>query len=119
MGLLPLRPLVQARGVDDDLSGRIKLNVRSVHRTRRRSLEVYSFAGVAASVTRAFELVFGRFPIWCASQVSASGIDHEEPLGVSNDPDAILLLKLGIDSKAEIGEVPDSEYRAWLEDCAR
>ena len=114
--VLALWPLVQSGGVDYDLARRIKLDVRAVHRSRRRSLEVYAFAGVTASVARAFELVLARFPIGCAAQVSASGVNHEKPFGVSNNPDAVLLLKFCIDSKTEVGRIADSEDGAWFED---
>src|SRR5262245_45957213 len=113
---LALWPLVQSGGVDYDLPRRIKLDVRAVHRSRRRSLEVYAFAGVTASVARAFELVLAGFPIGCAAQVSASGINHEKPFGVSNNPDAVLLLKFCVDSKTEVGRIADSEDRTWFED---
>ena len=90
----------------------------AIHRSGSRALKINSFTVITTTVTRALKLVFGRFPIGCASQVSASGIDHEESLGISDDPDAILLLKLGIDPKAEIREVSNSEHSAWFEDCS-
>src|SRR5262249_37318873 len=116
---LALRPLVQSGGVDYDLARRIKLDVRAVHRTRCWPLEVYAFAGITASVARAFELVLAGFPIGCAAQVSASGVNHEKPFGVSNNPDAVLLLKFCIDSKTEVGSIADSEDGAWFEDGSR
>ena len=116
---LALRPLVQSGGVDNDLARRIKLDMRAVHRSRRGSLEVYPFTGVTASVARAFELVLAGFPIGCAAQVSASGVDHEKPFGVPNNPDAVLLLKFCIDSKTEVGRIADSEDGAWFEDGSR
>lgn len=117
--LLTLRPLIELGGIDYDLTCRIKFDVRAVHRTRRGPLEVYSLAGVAASMARAFELILAGLPIRRASQVSASGVNHKEFLGVSNDPDAILLLKFCVDPKTEIGWISDSEDGAWFEDGAR
>src|SRR4029453_18065601 len=76
--------LVQSGGVDYDLPGRIKLDGRWVQRPRRRTLEVYAFVGVAASVARTFELVLAGFPIGCASQVSAPGVNHEKLFGFSD-----------------------------------
>ena len=117
--LLTLRPLIKSRGVDDDLPGRIGLNMCAVHRPRRRSLEVYPFAGVAAPVARALELVLAGLPIGRASQVSAPGVDDEQPFGVANNPDAVLLLEFRVDAEAEIGRVSDSEDGAWFEDGSR
>src|SRR5262252_10445718 len=81
--ILAFWPLVQSGGVDYDLARRIKLDVRAVHRSRRGSFEVNPFAGITAPVARAFELVLAGFPIGCAAQVSASGVNHEKPFGVS------------------------------------
>jgi hypothetical protein len=67
-------------------------------------------------VARAFELVLAWFPIGRTTQVSASGINNEQPFGVSNYPDAILLLELGVYSEAEIGRVTYAEDGAWFED---
>ena len=117
--LLTLWPLIKSRCVDDDLPGRIGLNMCAVHRPRRGPLEVYPFASVAAPVARALELVLAGFPIGRASQVSAPSIDDEQPFGVANNPDAILLLEFRVDPEAEIGWVSDSEDGARFEDGSR
>src|SRR4029079_12469039 len=85
----------------------------------RRSLEVDSFVGVAAPMARAFELVLAGLPVGRAPQVSASGVNHEQPFGVTNHPDAVLLLELGVDPETEIGGISDSKDCTGLEDGAR
>ena len=42
--------------------------------------------------------------------MSAAGVDDKQPLGVSDDPDAIILLELGIDPKPEIGWITNPEF---------
>ena len=102
MALFALGLFIESSGVDYDLPRRIKLDVCAVHRSRRGSFKVYAFIGIAAPVARTLELVLAGFPIGCAAEVSASGVNHEKPFGVSNDPDAVLLLKLCVDPDSKI-----------------
>src|SRR6185369_3653897 len=88
------------------------------HRPRRWSLEVYSLVGVAASVARTFEFVLAWFPVGGATKMRAASVDHEQPFGISNNPDAILLLEFRIDSESEVRRIAESEDGAKLEDGA-
>src|SRR6476659_3896886 len=115
MAFFAFRPLIQLAGVHDYLTGWVKLNLSAVHRSRRRALEVDPLAGIAASMARTFELVLARLPVRCASQVSASGIDHKQSFGIAHDPDAILLLELCIDPKPEVRCIAYSKNGAWFE----
>ena len=51
--------------------------------------------------------------------MSAAGVDDKQPLGVSDDPDAVILLELGIDAEPEIGWITDSEDCTGFKQCPR
>lgn len=61
----------------------------TVHRTRRRPLEVNALNIVPTAMTRTFELILARLPVWSAAQVCATREDDEEAIGSSVYPDAI------------------------------
>src|SRR5437899_12415358 len=98
---LAFGPGVELRGVDQNLAVRREFDMRAVHGTRRRSFEVYSFAVVSTAVAGAFELVFAGLPVWCAAEMCAARVDHEEAIGRAVNPYAIFLLELGIDAQCE------------------
>src|SRR5260370_8027175 len=83
----------------------------AVHGTRRRSFEVDSFAVVSTAVAGALELVFAGLPIWCAAEVRAACVDHEEAIGCAVNPYAVFLLELGIDAQSEFRWVADLKTR--------
>src|ERR1700683_4395619 len=89
----PLRPLIQARGVDNDLPVWRQLYVRAVHRTRRRSLKINAFAVVTTAVARTFKFVLARLPVGRATQVRAARVNYEYAVRRAIDPDAVFLLK--------------------------
>src|ERR1039457_3042407 len=91
---LALGPLVDVAQVHHNLSLGIQFDVRPVHGSRRRTLEVDAFGVVAAAVARALELVLARLPVGRAAQMGADGGDDEDTLGVADHPDAVLILKL-------------------------
>src|SRR5580658_10063577 len=64
--------------------------------------EVDALAVIPAAVARTLEFVLAWFPIGCAAQVRAAGVNHEHAVGCAIDPDAELLLKLGVDSEREL-----------------
>src|SRR5436853_3012150 len=112
-------PAIQASRVDDQLAFGVEFDVGAIHRARSGPFEVYAFAVITASVTRAFELVFAGLPVGSASEVGASGINHKQPFGVANYPDAVLLLEFRVDADAKITGETDSKYGIWLEDSTR
>ena len=93
--------------------------MRPIHRPRRRTLEVDAFGIVAAAVTGALELVLTRLPVRRAPQMRTDRRDHEDTLGVPHDPDAVLVLKLGVHAEAEIGGIADREAGLRLIQSAR
>src|ERR1700684_695964 len=118
MRRLPFRPLIEPRGVDDDLSIGRQFYFGAVHRPRSRSLEIDSLAVVAAAVAGTFELVFAGFPVWRASQVGAARIDHEYPIGRAIDPDAIFLLELSVNAKRKLRGITNLENGVRFEKSA-
>src|SRR5690349_11321418 len=119
MALFAFRPLKKRRGINHDLSFGIQRHFRAVHRTRRGTFEVDAFAVIATAVTGAFELVFAGFPVGRAAEMRAARVDHEESIGSARDPDAVLLLPLGIDAYRVVARRPDSENAGWLENGTR
>ena len=105
--------------VDHDLAVGAHLDVGSVHRTRSRTFEIDSFAVIAAAVAWTLELGFAGLPVGGAAEMCAPGVDNEEALGVADNPDAELLLKIGIYTKREILWEPDLEGIVSAEDCSR
>src|SRR2546430_16616993 len=73
-----LWPLKKRAHVNDDLPFGVQLNMRAIHRSRRRAFKVDRLIVVAAAMTRTFEFVFARLPIGRASQVRAAGVDNEQ-----------------------------------------
>src|ERR1051326_9165130 len=106
---LPFRPLEFAAQIDDDLALRVEFHVCPIHGPRRRPLEVHSFGIVATAVARALELVLAGLPVRSAAQVCADRRDDENALGVAHYPDAVLILKLGIHTEAEVRRISDAE----------
>src|SRR5205807_7097018 len=96
MARLSLRPLIEPRGIHDNLTVWRQFHVRAIHRTRRRSLKVDTFAVVSASVAGALKLVLAGFPIGCAAKMSAASVDDKHAIRRAVHPDAIFLLPLGI-----------------------
>ena len=91
------------------------MHLSPIHRPGRRSLEVDSFTVVATSVTGTLKLVFTRSPVGCAAKMRATGIDNEYAVRSLVDPDAILLLPLGIYAKRIVGGKTDAKYAGWFE----
>src|SRR5258708_18988730 len=91
----------------------------SVHGARGGAFEVDPLAVIAAAMTRTLELVFAGLPVGRATEMRATRIDHEYPIGRAIDPDAILLLKLGIDSERELRGISNFENRVGFEKSAR
>src|SRR5262245_63621424 len=91
----------------------------TIHRPRRRTLEVDAFRIVAAAVAWTLELVFAGLPIRRATQVRANGRDHEDAFRIANDPDTVRVLKFSIDAEAEVGWIPDCERCFRLEKSTR
>src|SRR5262249_37688386 len=114
-------PPVETAQIDHDLPFRIELDVRAVHRTRRRSLEVDPFRIISAAVAGTLKLVLACLPVGRAAQVRADRGDDEDTLGVAHHPDAILILKFRVDAKAEVGRTAYTEVslrlieRSWQE----
>ena len=119
MAGLSLGPLIKLRNIHQNLTVGRNLNLGPVHGTRRRPFKVDAFAVVSAAVARTFELVLRRLPVGRAAQVSAARVDHENAVGRAVHPDAIFLLKLCVDSQAEVRGIADLERSSRLEQCAR
>src|SRR5580693_8672832 len=109
MRRLTLRPLIEPRGIDNDLAIGGKFNFRAVHGTRGWAFEVDALAVVTAAVAGTLELVLARLPVWRAAEVGAACVDHEHAVGSAIDPDAILLLKLGVDAERELRRIANLE----------
>src|SRR4029078_7114342 len=97
-----LWPFVKRAGVDDNLTFSIQRDLRAIHRARRRTFKVNDFTVVATAMARAFEFVFTLLPVGCAAEMSAAGVDDEEPIGRPGHPDTILLLPFCIDAEGII-----------------
>lgn len=101
--------------VNDYLTFRIQMYLSPIHRPGRRPLEVDGFTVVATAVTGTLKLIFTRPPIWSAAKMCAAGINNEYSVRGLVDPDAILLLPLGIDPKCIVRGKTDAKYAGWLE----
>ena len=119
MRRLTLRPLIEPRGIDNDLAIGGKFDLCSVHGARGRTFEVDALAVVTAAVAGTLELVLARFPVWSAAEVGAARVDHEHAVGSAIDPDAVLLLKLGVDAEGELRRIADLENCVGFEKSAR
>src|SRR5579885_2610276 len=95
--------------INHDLALRIELYVRAVHGARRRPFEIDALRIVPASVTRTLELVFSGFPVGRAAKVRAHRGNHEDPLGISDYPNPVLVLKFGVYAEPEIRRVSDAK----------
>src|SRR5215204_4907652 len=111
-----LLPVVELAGVDDDLPLGVHRHLGAIHRARRGAFEVDALTVVAAAVARALELVLARLPVGRASQVRAARVDDEQALGVSDDPDAVLLLPLGVHAERVVARKADAEDARRLHD---
>src|SRR5713226_6842823 len=89
-------PLEKPIGVDDNLSFGIDLDVRAIHRARRRPFKVNAFAVVTTAVTRTLKLVLARLPVRGTTQMRAARINHKQTIRRLVHPDAILLLPFRI-----------------------
>src|ERR1700752_703580 len=116
---LSLGPLVKLGDVDQDLAVGRKLDVSTIHGTRRRTFEVDAFAVVPAPMAGALELVLTGLPVGRASQVRAARIDHKQAIARAIHPDAEPLLPLGIDPEGVVRRIADLERRARFEKGAR
>src|SRR5258708_28037041 len=119
MAGLSLGPLVEPRGVYDDLAVGRQFYVGAIHRARCGAFEIDAFAVVAAAVTRALEFVFAGFPVRRAAEVRAARVDDENAVGRAVDPDAVFLLPLGVDAERVIRGITDLENGGRLEEGAR
>ncbi len=99
---LALRPFIKPADVHHYLAFSIQFDVSAIHRPRRRSFEVDSFAVVATAMAGTLEFVFTGFPVGRAAEVRAARINHKHAIGSFVNPDSILLLPLGIDAKCVI-----------------
>src|SRR5207302_7636922 len=100
---------VQATGIDHDFPRRIELHVGTVHGPRRRPFEIDGFGIVAAAMARALELVLAGLPFRRATQMSATGENDEEPIGLLDHPDAIGHQEALIHTQTEIRGIADGE----------
>src|SRR5579871_637675 len=116
---LALGPGIKFGCVDENLAVRSEFDVSAVHGTRCRAFEVDTLAVVSATMARALEFVFARLPIRGAAEMRATSVDHEEAVRRAVDPDAILLLKFGVDAKRKFRRVADFEQSVRLEKSAR
>ena len=115
LGRLSLRLSVEFGDVDDNLPFWIEPDLRTIHRPWRRTFKVDSFTVVATAVTGTLKFVFARPPVWSAAKMRAPGIDNENPVRSLVDPDAILLLPLGIDPKRIVRRKTDAKYAGGFE----
>src|SRR5258708_365132 len=93
--------------------------MRAIHGPRRGPFEVDTFAVVAAAVARALELVLAGFPIGCAAQMGAAGVNDEHTTRRAVHPDAVLLLPLGIHAQSVVRGVANLENRRRFKERAR
>ena len=93
--------------------------MRAIHGAWGRTFEVYALAVIAAAVAGAFELVLAGLPIWSAAKMCTSGVDHKHPVRRTIDPDAIFLLKFGIDAESKFRWITDLENGVRLKKGAR
>src|SRR5580700_3290705 len=118
MRRLTLRPLIEPRGIDNDLAIGGKFHLCSVHGARGWAFEVDALAVITAAVAGTLELVLARLPVWRAAEVGAARVDHEDSVWSAIDPDAVLLLKLGINAECELRRIADLENCVGLKKSA-
>src|SRR3984885_11268300 len=102
MRRLSLRPLIKKRGIDDDLAIGSEFELGSIHGSRGGPFEVDPFAVIAAAVAWTFEFVFGGLPVRSAAQMCAASVDHKQTVRCAINPNAIFLLKFGVDPKRKL-----------------
>ena len=117
MAVCSWRALIELADVNHNLPIGIQTNVRSIHWSRRWTLKIPSFSVVATSMAWALELIFTLNPIGGATQVGTLGVDYEDPLGIANYPNPILLLKPCVDSETKVGRITDSETCFRFKKC--
>src|SRR5262249_30509981 len=101
-----------------NLTFRVQFYMRAIHWSWRRALEVNCLVVIATAVTWALEFVLARFPVRRAAQVRAPRVNHEKAFRVLNDPDAILLLILGVYPDRVVARKSNFEDARRLEDGA-
>src|SRR5580693_2076026 len=106
---LPLRPLIEARNVDNDLAVGSQFQMCAVHGTRRGTFEVDAFAVVSAPVAGTFEFVLAGFPVGRAAEMRTTRENNEHAVRCTADPDAVLLLPLGVYAQGVVGGIADLE----------
>lgn len=97
-----LRPQIKSAEVYDNLPFSVDLNVSPIHGPWRGTLKVDSLTVVTATVAGTLKFVLAGLPIGSTSQMSANSIDNEQPIGGLCNPDSVLLLPFGINSKRVI-----------------
>ena len=90
---------MQFANVHHDFAFSIQFDRSAIHWSWRRTLKVDPFTVIAAAVTMTLKLILARFPIGRATEVRAARINYKNPVGSLVNPDAILLLPLGIYSQ--------------------
>lgn len=110
---------IELARIDYDPALDIQFHSGAVHWPRRRSFKIDPLAVITATVARAFELVFARFPVGCAAKVSAPGVNHEQSRRGSYDPDAILLLELRVHPQSEIRDRAHGELSLGFKESSR
>ena len=118
MSGLSLGPLVEPGSIDDDLTIGSELDLGSIHGPRCGTFKVDPFAVIAAAVTRTLELVLTGLPVGRTAKVSAARVDYEQPVRSAIDPDAVLLLKFGVDAQREFRGIADFENCVGLKKSA-
>jgi len=84
--------------------------VGAVHWPGRRAFEVDALRIVAAAVTGTLKFVFAGFPVGRTAEVGADRRDDENALGVTDYPNALLILKFGIDAETEVRRIANAEF---------
>src|SRR5262249_38302181 len=115
---LALGPGEQLGDINDDLSVGRQFQLGPVHGTRRRTLEVNSFAVVAAAVARTLEFILARLPVGGAAQVRAASINHEQAVGGAINPDTVFLLPLRVDAESVVRRIANLERSARFKKSA-
>ena len=117
--LFTLRPFVKLGYVHHDLSLRIQLDVSAIHRPRGWPFEVNRLAVVTAAMARTPKLILARFPVRRAPEMGAAGVDHKNPVGRLVDPNAILLLPLGVNAERVIRRKAHRKFAGRLKNRSR
>src|SRR5208282_1433906 len=110
---------VETAGIHDDAAGGVHGDVRAVHGPWSRAFEIDALAVVAAAVAGAFEFVFAGLPVGGAAEMGAARVDDKEALGIAHDPDAKVLLELGVHAEGEVGGIANGKDGGGLEEDAR